>query len=239
MKITFLGTKGYIAIKSRAHYRHTITMLEYSGHKVLIDCGIDWLGRIDSIKPDAIILTHAHPDHAWGLQNGCQCPVYATQESHEIIKKYPLRDRINIIPRVPITLFGAIFKAFNVEHSLKAPAVGYRITYNNRSIFCVHDLVYIHEQQEALSGVELYVGDGATIKRPLIRKRDDHLIGHSPIATQLAWCKKFNIPRAYFTHCGTEIVSKDGRVARGYIHQLGKEKHVDARIACDGKVVEI
>ena len=35
----------------------------------MIDCGLDWLGKFEKLQPDAIVLTHAHPDHAWGLKN--------------------------------------------------------------------------------------------------------------------------------------------------------------------------
>ncbi|MBU1671919.1 MAG: hypothetical protein KKF41_14290 [Actinobacteria bacterium] len=38
--------------------------------------------------------------------------------------------------------------------------------------------MYIHERSEALGGVDLYVGDGATLARPIIRKRDEALIAY-------------------------------------------------------------
>jgi glyoxylase-like metal-dependent hydrolase (beta-lactamase superfamily II) len=40
----------------------------------MIDCGADWLGRIRAIAPTAIVLTHAHADHAAGLAGGCSIP---------------------------------------------------------------------------------------------------------------------------------------------------------------------
>jgi glyoxylase-like metal-dependent hydrolase (beta-lactamase superfamily II) len=36
----------------------------------MIDCGADWLGEVDRVAPDVIVLTHAHPDHAGGLRKG-------------------------------------------------------------------------------------------------------------------------------------------------------------------------
>jgi metallo-beta-lactamase superfamily protein len=36
----------------------------------MVDCGLDWLDQIGSISPTAIVLTHAHPDHAAGLAGG-------------------------------------------------------------------------------------------------------------------------------------------------------------------------
>ena len=68
----------------------------------------------------------------------------------------------------------------------------------------------------------------------MIRKRNNVLIGHSPISTQLAWCEKYKIPQAYFTHCGTQIVGNDGRIIGPLVTKLGKDRGVIARIAYDG-----
>jgi hypothetical protein len=47
------------------------------------------------------------------------------------------------------------FEAFPVDHSLRAPAVGYRITAGCAAIFYAPDLVSIVDEQEALSGLDL------------------------------------------------------------------------------------
>lgn len=239
MKIAFLGTRGYIDIASPRHKRHTMTMITYKKKRILIDCGLDWLGLIAKLEPDAIVITHAHPDHAGGLQRGAPCPVYATDDSWQIMKDYPIEKGIVIKPRHVLTIFGLTFEAFAVEHSIRAPGVGYRISQGSTAIFCVHDLVYIHEAQEALTKVKLYIGDGATIKRPLVRRRGDILIGHSPISTQLSWCKKYKIPQAFFTHCGVQIVGTDGRIVAPIIAKLGEECDVYARIAYDGLSISL
>ena len=63
MKITFLGTRGYIDIKSRRHKRHTSTLIEYKGKRVMIDCGLDWHDKVWGLHPDATGPQHrfAHP----------------------------------------------------------------------------------------------------------------------------------------------------------------------------------
>lgn len=81
MKITFLGTRAYIDAKSRRHRCHTSTLIAYRGKCVMIDCGLDWRRHVWNIDPDAIIITHAHPDHAFGFKGGSPCPVYATESS--------------------------------------------------------------------------------------------------------------------------------------------------------------
>ncbi|MBX3115584.1 MAG: MBL fold metallo-hydrolase [Fimbriimonadaceae bacterium] len=83
--ITFHGAAGTVTGS-----RH---LLEYDGHKVLVDCGLFQGGRelkaknwepfpVDPDEVDAVLLTHAHTDHIGFLprfvRNGYKGPVYAT-----------------------------------------------------------------------------------------------------------------------------------------------------------------
>lgn len=234
MKLVFPGTRGYIEAETPRHRRHTCLVVSYRGRRVLVDCGQDWLGHIEELAPQAIILTHAHPDHSEGLREGAPCEVFATQEAWEGIEAYPVRRGGVVEPRKTVELRGIAFEAFPVEHSIRCPAVGYRITAGRVTIFYAPDLVYIHDHEEALRSVQLYVGDGATIKRSLVRKRGDRLIGHAPVSTQLTWCKKHGVPRAIITHCGSEIVTGEESEVTGRVAELGRERGVDVEIAYDG-----
>lgn len=236
MKIIFLGTRGYIDIKTRRHFRHTSTMIVYRGKRVMIDCGLDWAKKVFSINPDAIVITHAHPDHAFGLKNGSPCPVYATQESWDVMANFAITNKQKhlMLPYVATPILGIIFQTFPVAHSIRAPGVGYRITAGKHTIFCVHDLVYIYERKKALHNIDLYIGDGASIKRPLVRQKDNILFGHAPISTQFTWCQKEGVGHAVITHCGTQIVNADGRIIKAKIHALAKERGIRAYIAHDG-----
>ncbi len=60
MKLTFLGTRGEIEARTRRHRMHSSLLLSYRRAKVMIDCGLDWLGKFERLHPDAIVLTHAH-----------------------------------------------------------------------------------------------------------------------------------------------------------------------------------
>lgn len=234
MKLTFLGTRGEIDIRTRLHRMHSSVLVSYRGARVMIDCGADWLRRVRHLRLDAIILTHAHPDHAGGLKAGSPCRVYATAQTWAILGDIPVAERVVVEPRTPFCIKDIIFEAFVVEHSLRAPAVGYRITAGRSSVFYVPDLVYIHEPHEALRGVRIYVGDGASLRRPLIRKRGASLIGHAPIRSQLAWCSREGVSQAVFTHCGSQVVGANARSMRAVVHEMGNENGVKARIASDG-----
>jgi phosphoribosyl 1,2-cyclic phosphodiesterase len=205
----------------------------------MIDCGADWLHRVRRIQPEAIVITHAHPDHVWGLKGGAPCRVYATDETWQCIKRFPLPDRISIAPRTPFPIHEMLFEAFPVEHSVRAPAVGYRITAGRTAIFYVPDLLYIHDGQDALQGIGVYIGDGASLWRPLVRRKGESLIGHAAIRTQLDWCRQARVPKAFITHCGSQIVRSDARCMNRLIHDLGIERGVAARIASDGLEVRL
>ncbi len=239
MKILFRGTRGYIDAKTKWHKRHTMTQVSYKNTTVLIDCGLDWLRHAKKLKADGIVITHAHPDHAWGLKHGAPCPVYATKESWKIMKDYEIlkKDRYVVQPYKKFKIGSLLFQTFPVEHSIIAPAVGYRVTANKVTIFVVHDLVYIYKRKQALQNCKLYIGDGATIDRTLIRRRGNTLIGHANIKTQLTWCQKEGVPRAIFTHCGSQIVKGHKTAIQTKVHELGEQKGVDATIAYDGMSV--
>jgi hypothetical protein len=135
--------------------------------------------------------------------------------------------------RKPVFIDGLHVEAFPVRHSMRAPVVGYRVSAGECSIFYVPDVVAIPSRSAALRGAQLYIGDGATILRPMIKRREA-LIGHSPIRTQLRWCAEEHVPKAIFTHCGSQIVKGDGRRLSAVVRRLGRERGIVARIAHDG-----
>jgi hypothetical protein len=128
MEFTFLGTRANIGESSRQHRRHSVLLVKHRGRRVLVDCGQDWLHRQRRLHPDAIVLTHAHPDHVLGLRHGASCPVYATAATWKRIRRFPIDDRHRLLVGKPLSVCGLRFKAFAVEHSLRAPAVGFRLS---------------------------------------------------------------------------------------------------------------
>jgi hypothetical protein len=165
--------------------------------------------------------------------------VWATTETWKYIESYPLENRQMVQPRVPFQIADLTFEAFAVEHSIRCPAVSYRISAHNCVLHYAPDVVYIPEMEAALRGVHLYVGDGATMERPLVRRFGDKLVGHSAIRTQLTWCAKQGVRRAIFTHCGTQVVDGNGTVLSRKLRSMGKERGVEARFAYDGLAIHL
>jgi phosphoribosyl 1,2-cyclic phosphodiesterase len=239
VRLRFLGTRGEIEARTRTHFRHSALLLRHRGREVMVDCGLDWRDPVSRLRPAAIVLTHAHPDHAAGLRDGAPSPVYASEETWAAIARYPLSKRAVVAPRRRFRVSGIEFEAFPVEHSLRAPAVGYRARAGRVTIFYAPDLVSIRDEDDALVGLDLYVGDGAAVSRSIVRPRDGRAIGHASIRTQLEWCASAGLRRAIFTHCGSEIVKGEARTVAARVRALGREHGIEARIARDGLVLAL
>ena len=238
MKLTFLGTRGYIDARTPCHAMHTSTMLSYRGRRVMIDCGEDWLGRLDAVLPHAIVITHAHPDHAFGCRHGSPCPVYATEEAWNAMAGFRIPESRRRVLRIRkrASIAGIIFEPFPVSHSVRAPAVGFRVTAGGARLFYVLDVAEIPDKSRALSGIQTYIGDGATLLRPMLRKDPEshQVIGHASVKMQLRWCHEEGVSRMIVTHCGSGIVTGSPTAIGRTLRNLAREFHVKITLAYDG-----
>jgi hypothetical protein len=138
-----------------------------------------------------------------------------------LIGQYPIADRRVIHVGRSFVIDTAKLEAFPVEHSVRAPAVGFRVSIGGTCLFYVPDVVPIRNRRAALQRVSLYTGDGARIERPLLRRKDHRTIGHTTIRVQLGWCRREAVKHAIFTHCGTEIVRSGAHVVAARVRRLG------------------
>ena len=65
MKLRFLGTRGKIETSTSNHKRHSSLEAAYYDHHLIMDCGEDWLDQVADWDSDAILIKHAHPEHAF------------------------------------------------------------------------------------------------------------------------------------------------------------------------------
>ncbi len=231
MKLTFLGTRGLIEASSSRHPRHSSLLIEQEGRRVLVDCGADWRDDLPRLSPDAIVLTHAHPDHVQGLAPGAPCPVYASAETWQLIEDFPITERQTLPPGDPLELCGLTINALPVHHSLRAPAVGLRISDGTVDIFYAPDVAELIDATRCLKGARAYIGDGSCLDDALLRMEQGQPCGHAPVSTQLDWCALQGVHEAIFTHFGTEIVAGAEEQQERRIEALAAKMGLRARFA--------
>lgn len=225
-KLVFLGTKGEIEESSGKHQYHSSLLLISEGVKLLIDYGVLHQYCLEEIKPEAILITHAHPDHYVWLEEEVktEIPVYLTRETLDYGEFRPGNSKI-IKPGEEFTIEPFKCLPYQVIHSIRCPAVGYKIRTTDKTVIYNPDLVDIVDKEDTLRGVDYYIGDGSSIRANLVRRRGDQIFGHTRITTQINWCHKYGITNIIFTHLGKETMEKEEEF---------REEHAGVILAYDG-----
>lgn len=212
IKLIFLGTKGEIEEQTKKHKYHSSFLLEYNNFRLLIDYGTLQKNSLRKINPKAILITHAHPDHyVWTKENlETDIPIYLTKQTYDYGKFKPKNFKI-ITPNKKIKFNKFTILPYSVMHSIKCPAIGFKIYIKNKSIIYIGDVVDIISKNKILKNTDIYIGDGSSIKANLIRKRGNNFFGHAQISTQIKWCEKAGIKKIIFTHLGKETLRKENQ----------------------------
>jgi ribonuclease BN (tRNA processing enzyme) len=241
MRLHFYGTKGYVEARSRAHSGHSAFTVEEEGFRLLCDFGQNRKGLLKRVRPDVIFVSHAHPDHAWGLEEGTGVPVYASGISHEITKELPIGKRVTLEPGKPVSLGPFRLTSFPVLHSVRCPCVAARIEGGGAVLVYSGDIIAFEDPGAALPGADLYIGDGSTLKGSLVRRHaSGALMGHTTVRAQIGWLGKFGVRRAIFSHFGTGPIEMGEPALKRALGALAAEKAPGCRVtaARDGLVLE-
>lgn len=233
MQLTFLGTRSSSEAVNARHRRHSALLFVGPAGRLMIDCGSDWLEKLPQLAPDALLITHAHPDHSAGLARGAPCPVYATADTWQRLPDYPLSDRRQITAGKELTITGLQVKAVPLHHSLRAPAIGLRISTESTCLFYTPDVAALAEPAATLQGVDLYIGDGSALDETLLRREQELPCGHAPISDQLQWCHAAGVTRMIVTHCGEAIIADEATAYR-QLAAAATALNIDLIIAYDG-----
>ncbi len=208
MRLHFYGTRGYVEESSKTHAGHSAFVIESGGFRLLCDFGENRKGMLSKIRPDAIFVSHAHPDHGWGLWEGTDLPVYASAATHEILRELPLLNRIVLEPREGIVIGPFGLTAHPTIHSIRCPSVGARIAVGDFALVYSADVVAFEDPEAALSGADFYLGDGSTLTGSLVRRHSSGvLIGHTTVRAQLGWLARHGIVRGAFSHFGKDPIA--------------------------------
>jgi ribonuclease BN (tRNA processing enzyme) len=230
-KLIFLGTRGEIEEYAKKHKYHSSLLIEYRKFKILIDHGVLSKKTVNQIAPNAVLITHAHPDHyIWTKKDEkTQVPVYATKETINYGKFKPLNCRLVKAGR-KFRINNFMILPYKVLHSIRCPAVGFKVFLDKKTLIYNPDLVDIKNKGRILKNVDYYIGDGSSIRANLVRKRRKEIFGHARIITQMNWCGKYNIKNIIFTHLGKETIRKEKEF---------KKKYPEIIIAYDGMKIKI
>ena len=229
---------------SRTHKNRSSLLIESHETKLLIDFG-DLYEPDQLPKCDFIIVTHAHPDHLFGLKKckELQIPVFLSNLTikSDYYKKEDY-EHLNLRTFTPnkkfkIGCFSIV--AIPILHSTKAPNVALIIDDGKFKICYASDVAAFRkaDREKYLNGCHVYIGDLSTHQKGgLIRraKQDEGtIIGHASPHTQLAWCRDAEVRVCIFTHLGTEPIKLGDRKLREYIKSLGQEYNVKTIVAKD------
>jgi ribonuclease BN (tRNA processing enzyme) len=242
MRLHFYGTKGYVEEKSEAHSGHSAFTVESEGFRLLCDFGQNRKGLLATIRPDAVFVSHAHPDHAWGLEEGTDVPVHASAITHEITKDLPIGNRVTLAPEQPVTAGPFRLTGFPVVHSVRCPCTAVRIEGAGLTLVYSGDVISFERPEAALAGADLYIGDGSTLKGSLVRRHaTGALMGHTTVRAQLGWLAKFGVGRAIFSHLGSGPIEMGEPALKDALEELARERAPGCRVsaASDGWEVEI
>ena len=221
VRLTFLGTRAEIEEKTEDHYYHSsllLQALEPYSFRLMIDYGFIHPYDLSMTKPDALLITHAHPDHyIWTVEEtNSSIPVYLTRETLDYGKFAPVHPLV-FSPYQAFSLGPFQVFPYRVMHSIRCPAVGFKIQLPDGQILVYNpDLVDIISKEEILPKVDYYIGDGSTVQANLVRRKGEMFYGHTQIPTQINWCKKYGIENILFTHIGKDTLSKENHVSETY-----------------------
>lgn len=196
---------------------HSSLMLTYGGETLVIDAPdeIVEMLALRKIRPQYLLITHGHPDHSAGLKNltSTQLNVFATNRAWKDIsdvKDMPFKKRV-VTPNQRFQIAGFVVTPHKVAHSTVCPTIAYKIRVGERTLFYAPDVLDIPNKTKILKDVDIYIGDGSSLNRTIVRKdKRGTEVGHASMKEQISWAQKAEIPEVLFTHIGhTKLTQKD------------------------------
>ncbi|KXH76253.1 MAG: hypothetical protein AM326_03065 [Candidatus Thorarchaeota archaeon SMTZ-45] len=193
-------------------------MLKSLSKKVLVDCGE---GKSIPEGVTEIIVTHAHPENAFGLKSKkLSYPVYVNKFTNPILVKKNFPFRRKIFWKKAFQIGEMNITPVPVLHSVNAPMTGLIIELGGYKVGYFPEVLGIHDKS-VLNQLNLYIGDGKSLDEDIVSQREKKKFGHASIRTQLAWLQKAGVKRALFVNLGKW--ARDSSIVREVFKALGVE----------------
>jgi ribonuclease BN (tRNA processing enzyme) len=229
MRITILGTRGEIDQSAPYHSRHSGLLVDDT---LLVDVGErEFLDR----RPQAVLITHLHPDHAYFVRAGAArppagVPIFAP----EGYKDYGL----TVLDR-PATIAGFSVQPVPSHHSLKVRSQAYLIARGPSKILYTGDLVWINKEHHHLfEGLDLVVTEASYFRKGGLIIRDKtkgQIYGHTGVPDLVRLFKDY-CRRIVLVHFGGWFY-KDIRKARDSIRDLGRANGIVLEAGRDNREI--
>lgn len=230
MKITVLGTRGEIEESAPYHSKKSGVLLN---GKILLDLGDK---RFLQYRPQYILITHLHPDHAYFVRYDekpdTDAPIYAPE-------KY---DNVKIhITRKPFKIDGYKITPIPTIHSLRVRSNAYLIEYRKKRVLYTGDMIWIKKKYHTLiENLDLVITEASFMRTGgMVRRKDESgdIYGHTGVPNLINLFKRFT-DTILFIHFGAWFY-KDIKKARKKFKKLAYENDIEIIVGYDGLELEI
>ena len=228
MKIEVLGTRAKIKPSAPGYKNHTGFLLD---DRILLDVGEEsFLNR----KPEAIVFTHFHPDHAYFILEN---EVFSPKIPHYGPEPYHLTPRLKIIQE-EFDLKGYLFTPVPVIHALRLNSFGYVVEKDGKRIFFTGDVAWIEKQYlEDLGKMDLVITEATFLRKGgRINRSGNNIYGHTGVPNLIRLLSPLS-SRIVFTHFG-EWFFEEVENGPGKIRELQKEG-LELITAYDGFTIKV
>lgn len=219
-RIHILGSRALNPVDDPKIKLHSSIAIVVCGKYIQFDAGNPQ--KDTKVKPVALFITHAHPDHIGHIEDFTDIPVYAIEDVWNHVDPKKFANAIPLRMNEPITIAGMIIEPFKVEHSKKVETCGYLIHDNQRKISYVPDVIRLTpEAKKCMKDNDIWFIDGSSYTRDIVN--EDY--GHASIKTVMEWAKELKPKAIYFLHIGKDTVAHK-QEALEYAKKIVPQSHI-------------